>query len=61
TNWINISIHAPAKGATYIPLLPPNKNKFQSTHPQRVRRFTSSTSPPKIFISIHAPAKGATR
>ena len=58
----DISIHAPAKGATR------HKGRgchggieFQSTHPRRVRRIIFIIlSTPKI-ISIHAPAKGATK
>ena len=56
-----ISIHAPAKGATKL------RNgdqdlyeKFQSTHPRRVRLVIFLDFFKVFIISIHAPAKGAT-
>ena len=59
--FFNISIHAPAKGAT------PSRTeffrvfRFQSTLPRRERLEVIRRSFPTLTISIHAPAKGATR
>ena len=57
----NISIHAPAKGATmvssYLAMIIPI---FQSTHPRRVRLVVTFNIEFSNIISIHAPAKGAT-
>ena len=55
-----ISIHAPARGAT-----PPTRRgcsgrKFQSTLPRGERQGTQKTSSLYLSISIHAPARGAT-
>ena len=56
-----ISIHAPAKGATYINMKCQTNNiLFQSTHPRRVRRKQGLWNWEGANISIHAPAKGAT-
>ena len=57
---INISIHAPAKGATHIWLFNTPTIPFQSTLPRRERRGLSVLSANFPYISIHAPAKGAT-
>ena len=56
----NISIHAPAKGATnsqkfFLPL-----PQFQSTLPRRERPTLHYQYFDNHMISIHAPAKGAT-
>ena len=57
----NISIHAPAKGATHAGLCSADKPPvFQSTLPRRERRSFSAISARSSPISIHAPAKGAT-
>ena len=57
-----ISIHAPAKGATSMPLRRlPFRTGFQSTLPRRERRFVAKPATQRIQISIHAPAKGATQ
>ena len=79
----NISIHAPAKGATLMDSetlfslkhFNPRSRKgsdvrlrfcvhcsksFQSTLPQRERRYSFARFPVISLISIHAPAKGAT-
>ena len=79
----NISIHAPAKGATLMDSetlfslkhFNPRSRKgsdvrlrfcvhcsksFQSTLPQRERRYSDGVSEDIVSISIHAPAKGAT-
>ena len=56
---LNVSIHAPARGATSLNLLNLSDLVFQSTHPRGVRPI-----PIAIFtalkVSIHAPARGAT-
>ena len=57
----NISIHAPAKGATGSGLPSPScPRPFQSTLPRRERPYTVIYTPSSHWISIHAPAKGAT-
>ena len=58
----DISIHAPAKGATcfFWRLLQQSK-LFQSTHPRRVRHKGIISGDVYRIISIHAPAKGATK
>ena len=55
-----ISIHAPAKGATADTMAAAEGTLFQSTHPRRVRLCTYRRRRPGRSISIHAPAKGAT-
>ena len=58
---VDISIHAPAKGATLVlENLLAFLLLFQSTHPRRVRRFIYTKATSDLQISIHAPAKGAT-
>ena len=57
---IPISIHAPAKGATFENSLTGTPLKFQSTHPRRVRPNMDRDWTLSGVISIHAPAKGAT-
>ncbi len=55
-----ISIHAPAKGATFTKRTLKRLLIFQSTLPQR-ERLSCEVSKERLFdISIHAPAKGAT-
>ena len=44
----------------YAPTQNTNGNRFQSTHPRRVRHEQLRAIPIRIDISIHAPAKGAT-
>ena len=56
----DISIHAPTKGATEAECFMPLTVEFQSTHPQRVRRYHNIQQIKSIWISIHAPTKGAT-
>ncbi len=57
----NISIHAPAWGATALGLQVSFKIlPFQSTHPHGVRRLVFLLPHQQLIISIHAPAWGAT-
>ena len=60
TVMLDISIHAPAKGATLFLTRLTLGSRFQSTLPRRERRITDLSLPSYIIISIHAPAKGAT-
>ena len=58
---VAISIHAPAKGATFfISTSSLLWDRFQSTLPRRERPKAEKVPLPPIPISIHAPAKGAT-
>ncbi len=57
---LNISIHAPAWGATSTSCVPPQQPGFQSTHPRGVRLFDRNVFGVARAISIHAPAWGAT-
>ena len=60
-HYVQISIHAPAKGATtQVASGAEAKAAFQSTLPRRERRCSESPSFCIMGISIHAPAKGAT-
>ena len=57
----NISIHAPARGATHIHLILSKINpRFQSTLPRGERPNRTKEMYDRIIISIHAPARGAT-
>ena len=56
---IDISIHAPAKGATIRQITQNHINRFQFTPPRRGRHIALEAVA-KLYISIHAPAKGAT-
>ena len=57
----DVSIHAPAKGATMRGWLHPSGvTAFQSTPPRRGRRRSWLDSLRLTRVSIHAPAKGAT-
>ena len=56
----DVSIHAPARGATY-PCTTEEWNKlFQFTHPRGVRLRHQSRWSHRCRVSIHAPARGAT-
>ena len=55
-----ISIHAPAKGATDGDTIERVPRLFQSTLPRRERQFAAVIADWLRKISIHAPAKGAT-
>ena len=56
----DISIHAPAKGATTISPSSDVMQSFQSTLPRRERPIDLQREEKLTGISIHAPAKGAT-
>ena len=55
-----ISIHAPARGATYSIKNTVNTSQFQSTLPRGERHGSTGSSKQRGRISIHAPARGAT-
>ena len=57
---IDVSTHAPAKGATVSQSKRKRKNMFQLTRPRRARQHTMSETPNTSNVSTHAPAKGAT-
>ncbi len=62
TDKHEISIHAPAKGATSKDDGRHSEGEeFQSTLPRRERQYTFVGLGPCFSISIHAPAKGATK
>ena len=56
-----VSIHAPARGATLSGSPVCSSSEFQSTLPRGERRFTGAQQAQKRHVSIHAPARGATR
>ena len=62
-NWrvFAVSIHAPTKGATFKLVCNLHEDKFQSTHPRKVRQNIGSIIVAVSLVSIHAPTKGATR
>ena len=51
----DISIHAPAKGATSFPTISLMASQFQSTHPRRVRLIVNAVLPVpvRLFQSTH--------
>ena len=55
-----ISIHAPARGATSVKCFVIRMVKFQSTLPRGERLITANKLIRSFAISIHAPARGAT-
>ena len=55
-----VSIHAPAQGATVPFSRIQPKIKFQSTPPRRGRHCKTIKGSALIRVSIHAPAQGAT-
>jgi len=56
-----VSIHAPARGATFgIGKLASIDLQFQSTHPRGVRLKDVAGNFKAYEVSIHAPARGAT-
>ena len=57
---INISIHAPTRGATQIGGLIKSIAEFQSTLPREERPVITVIYLPLSAISIHAPTRGAT-
>jgi len=59
---LQVSIHAPARGATMAPLAKAARIRmFQSTHPRGVRLCTGIYKSLFQQVSIHAPARGATQ
>ena len=57
----NVSIHAPAQGATSgTTFRPPSDHGFQSTPPHRGRQGSECLDARMTIVSIHAPAQGAT-
>ncbi len=57
---LQVSIHAPAGGATKHSRLSFTDEWFQSTHPRGVRLLKLLGYPLRVIVSIHAPAGGAT-
>ena len=57
---LDISIHAPQWGATWMRLAGRCSPGFQSTHPSGVRPRSGRCQPARPRISIHAPQWGAT-
>ncbi len=57
---IQVSIHAPARGATAAGVALDRIGEFQSTHPHGVRRALCAATERIGGVSIHAPARGAT-
>ena len=58
---IELSIHAPLRGATYLGIVElGGLYNFQSTHPCGVRPEFLSTCSRSAGLSIHAPLRGAT-
>ena len=55
-----VSIHAPARGATYIRYKCRSYFGFQSTRPHGARLFFGEIFKTILPVSIHAPARGAT-
>ena len=55
-----VSIHAPARGATVQGAGVVGCRLFQSTRPHGARRCSRPISQPFAAVSIHAPARGAT-
>ena len=55
-----VSIHAPARGATDSEFADAHYLTFQSTHPRGVRQEREEFVLPRDEVSIHAPARGAT-
>ncbi len=59
---IEVSIHAPAWGATSVSISATSTaTRFQSTHPRGVRPGLTGHDAGQQRVSIHAPAWGATR
>ena len=59
---LDVSIHAPAWGATRLRYRACRlRSEFQSTHPRGVRRRRDRETIRHAHVSIHAPAWGATR
>ena len=60
TKQKQVSIHAPARGATRRPRTPRLVLSFRSTPPHGGRRCGQFDKLPPVLVSIHAPARGAT-
>ncbi|CAP54000.1 conserved hypothetical protein [Gluconacetobacter diazotrophicus PA1 5] len=58
--FLEVSIHAPAQGATIGERQRQSDTAFQSTLPHRERRFHRFGVVVFLEVSIHAPAQGAT-
>ena len=58
--FADVSIHAPARGATLQRLQRLSLPEFQSTRPRGARPTRRADSPEVFGVSIHAPARGAT-
>ena len=56
-----VSIHAPARGATYSCQMIVSYSGFQSTRPRGARPAEARHAPDDRQVSIHAPARGATK
>ena len=56
----DVSIHAPARGATMPRRTKSTRPSFQSTHPHGVRHESGVDKDGNPLVSIHAPARGAT-
>ena len=57
---VNVSIHAPTRGATTYTVWGWLYFQFQSTHPHGVRHNAPMPSDSSVYVSIHAPTRGAT-
>ena len=58
---VEVSIHAPARGATpTLKHLKRFRELFQSTRPRGARLVVLDRRRPAVDVSIHAPARGAT-
>ena len=55
-----VSIHAPARGATYSRDIIAGRPQFQSTRPRGARHQLFHRDSTRLKVSIHAPARGAT-
>ena len=58
--WVDISIRAPARGATFSTCGSLDFSRFQSALPRGERRIRNRIRNPVKSISIRAPARGAT-
>ena len=60
-NRSQVSIHAPARGATLMAVASVDpRDQFQSTRPRGARPLEGAHERPCEIVSIHAPARGAT-
>ncbi len=56
----DVSIHAPTRGATFVPRFPRARCWFQSTRPRGARQKWGWQFQSLFYVSIHAPTRGAT-